>query len=124
GILEPLAVAFEELVRAALALDADEQRLLIVDPLAQLLGAFRKKAAGRALEKQERRPRFELRIAGGELAIALLQRAEVLAFFSGQLLKDLAPARVFGLAGRARVELEAAALGRDRHPQRIAREHQ
>src|SRR6185295_8555988 len=75
GILEPLAVALEELVRAALALDADEQRLLIVDPLAQLLGALRKEAAGRALEKQERRPGFELRIAGGELAIALLQRA-------------------------------------------------
>ena len=27
GVLEPLAVALEELVRAALALDADEQRL-------------------------------------------------------------------------------------------------
>ena len=37
GVLEPLAVALEELVRAALALDADEQRLLIVDALAQLL---------------------------------------------------------------------------------------
>ena len=37
GVLEALAVALEELVRAALALDADEQRLLIVDALAQLL---------------------------------------------------------------------------------------
>ena len=63
GVLEALAVALEELVRAALALDADEQRLLIVDALAQLLGAFGEQAAGRALEEQERRPRFELRIA-------------------------------------------------------------
>src|SRR5262245_17170438 len=31
GILEPLAVAFEELVAAALAFDPDEKRFLIVD---------------------------------------------------------------------------------------------
>src|SRR6185503_9016985 len=36
-VLEPLTVTLEELVRAVLALDADEQRLLIVDALFQLL---------------------------------------------------------------------------------------
>src|SRR5205085_10156746 len=36
GVLEPLAVFLEELVRAALAFDPDEQRLLIVDALAKL----------------------------------------------------------------------------------------
>ena len=56
GVLEPLAVALEELVRAALALDPDEQRLRIVDAAAaQLLGAGVEQTAGGALEKQERR---------------------------------------------------------------------
>ena len=44
GVLEPLAVPLEELVRAALAPDADEQRLLIVDAVAQLLGALGEEA--------------------------------------------------------------------------------
>ena len=40
GVLEPFAVALEELVRAPLALDPDEQRARIVDAAAaQLLGA-------------------------------------------------------------------------------------
>ena len=42
GVLEPLAVALEELVRAALAADADEQRLLVVDAVGQLFGALRR----------------------------------------------------------------------------------
>ena len=79
GIFEPLAVALEELVRSALALDADEQRLLVVHALAQLLGALGEEAARGALEEQERRPRLELRIAGEELGIPFLERAEVLA---------------------------------------------
>src|SRR5262245_58624370 len=59
-ILEAFAVALEELVRAAFAADADEQRLLIVDAaLAQLLGAFGEQPARRALEEEKRRPRFE-----------------------------------------------------------------
>ena len=39
-ILEALAVFLEEAVRSALAFDADEQRLLIVDALAQTVGAY------------------------------------------------------------------------------------
>ena len=39
-VLEALTVTLEEVVRAALAFDADEERLLIVDALAQLRGAF------------------------------------------------------------------------------------
>ena len=35
GVFEAIAVAFEEVVRSALALDADEQRLEIVDALAE-----------------------------------------------------------------------------------------
>src|SRR6185436_4379030 len=59
-ILEALAVPFEEVVRAALALDADEEGLLIVDALAQFRRALVEQAIGRALEEQEGRPRFEL----------------------------------------------------------------
>ena len=62
GVLEALAVPLEELVRVALAADADEQRLQIVDAGAQLLGALGEDAVRGALEKQERRTRFELRI--------------------------------------------------------------
>ena len=61
-VLEALAVALEEPVRAALAPDADHQRLQIVDALGQLLGAGGEQAVGGALEEQERRPRLELRI--------------------------------------------------------------
>src|SRR5579864_5774195 len=67
GILEALAVALEELVRAALASDPDEQRPRIVDALAELLGASREEAARRALEEEKRRPCLELRIAGRQL---------------------------------------------------------
>ena len=62
GVLEPLAVALEEFVRSALALDADQQRLGVVHAAAtQLLGAGLEQSARGALEKQERRPRLELR---------------------------------------------------------------
>ena len=124
GVLELLAVALEEAVRAALALDADHQRLAIVDAVGQLLGAGREQAVGRPLEKQERRPRLELRILLQQLAVARLERAEVLLLLLGQLLEDAAAARVARDARGARVELEAAALGRDRDAQRVAREEQ
>src|SRR5262249_59273912 len=57
-LVEPLAVFLEELVRAALALDPDEERFTVVDAAAEFLGPFREQAAGRALEKEERRTRF------------------------------------------------------------------
>ena len=68
GILEPLAVTLEELVGPALARDADHQGALVVDasPL-QLLGAGREQTVCRALEEEERRPRFELGIAREQL---------------------------------------------------------
>src|SRR5262245_48574904 len=124
GVLETLAIALEELVRSALAADADEERLLVVDALAQLLGALGEEAAGGALEEEERRARLELRVLCRELAIPLLQRAEMFLFFLGELMEDRAAARVLGHAGRPRVELETAALGGNRHPQRVTREHQ
>ena len=43
--------------------------------------------------------------------------------FFGQLLKNRAAARVLRDARRARIELEPAALGRDRDTQRVAREN-
>jgi len=47
--LEPLAVFLEEPVRAALAADADHQRLLIVDALRQPFGALRQTGHWRRL---------------------------------------------------------------------------
>src|SRR6185369_13560388 len=94
GVLEPFAVFLEELVRAALALDADEQRFLIVHAAAQLLGALGEEAAGRALEKEERRPRLEIRIARDQIAVPFLECAEMLALLGCQLLEDRASARV------------------------------
>jgi hypothetical protein len=61
GILEPLTVALEELVRSALALDSDQQRLRVVDAPAQLLGSRVEQAMRRTFEEKECRPRLELR---------------------------------------------------------------
>ena len=94
GVLEPLAVLLEEAVRAALAADADHQRLLIVDAAHQPLGAFGEQAVGGALEEQERRPRLELRIALQQLAVARLELAEVLLLLQREILEHLAAARV------------------------------
>src|ERR1700741_2930336 len=69
-ILEALAVLLEEAVRIALAADADEQRLLIVDAAQETVGAFCEPAVGHALLVQERRPRFELRVAREQFAVA------------------------------------------------------
>src|SRR5262245_7680404 len=41
GVLESFAVLLEEAMRAALASDADHERLLIVDTTREPLGAFR-----------------------------------------------------------------------------------
>ena len=86
GVLEPLAVLLEELVRPALAFDPDEQRLKIVDALAQLLRPFGEQTAGRAFEEQERRMGFQLRILVLQLAIALFEDAQVVLLFGRELL--------------------------------------
>ena len=124
GVLEPLAVLLEEAVRAALAADADHQRLLIVDAAHQPFGAFGEQAVGGALEEQERRPRFELRIAPQQLAVARLELAEMFLLLEREILKHLAAARVLRHLRGARVEVEPAALGGNRNAQRVAREHQ
>ena len=54
--LEPLAVLLEEAVRAALAADADHQRLLVVDAVHQPRGTISEQSFGRILEEQKRRP--------------------------------------------------------------------
>ena len=93
GVFEALAVLLEEAMRAALALDADEQRLLIVDALAEPVGALGEQAVRRALEEEKRGPRLELRIHLEQLRVARLERAEMFLLFLGQLLKDRAAAR-------------------------------
>src|SRR6188768_2099233 len=70
GVLEPLAVFLEELVRASLAADADHQRLLIVHSPAQAFGTFRKKAVRGAFEEEERRARLQRGIRGQQLRVA------------------------------------------------------
>src|SRR6478752_9126219 len=54
-VLETLAVALEETVRAALAADPDHQRLQVADALRQLIGAGSEEPVGRALEEEEGR---------------------------------------------------------------------
>src|SRR3954452_52137 len=87
GILEALPVFLEEPVRAALALDADEQRFLIVDAAPQLLGACGGQAARRAFEEEERRRHLELGTPRQQLAVALLERAEVVLLFGREFLE-------------------------------------
>src|SRR5580704_2508044 len=124
GVLEPLAVPLEELVRPALAFDADEQRLPVVNALPELLGARSEQPMRGALEEQECRARLELRVLGQQLAVPLLEGAQMLPLFRGKLLEDRPSARVGRHAGGARVELQAAALGGDRDAQRVPREDQ
>src|ERR1043165_911056 len=124
GILEPLAVLLEEEVGVALAADADEQRLLIVDAAQQPVGAFREQSVRRALEEEKRRLRFELRIASEQLAVAAFELAEMFFLFRGEVLEDLAPAGIARHARGAGEELEAAALGVDGAAQRVARKEQ
>src|SRR5262245_10405145 len=122
GVFEPLAVLLEEAVRAALAANANHQRLLIVDAAHQTFGAFGEETVRGAFEKEERRTGFELRIAAEQLAVARLQLAQVFLLLQGKVLEHLATARVLGHFCRTRVEIETAALGGDRDSQRIARE--
>ena len=122
-VFEALAVALEEIVRASFALDADEQRLLVVDPFAQLCGAFVEQAVGRAFEEQKGRPRFEVRVGRNELAIALLERGEMLVLLGGKPLKDRLAAGVLRQIRRPLIEFQAAALGRDRDPQCVPGEY-
>ena len=68
SVLEPLA-AFEEAMGAALAADADQRLLLIVDAAHQPVGAFGEETVRRAFEEQERRTRLELRIATQQLGV-------------------------------------------------------
>src|SRR6202171_5368215 len=124
GVLEPLAVPLEELVRRALAFDADEQRLPVVDALPELLGTRGEQPVRRALEEQECGARLELRVLSQQLAVPLLQCVQMLALFRGELPEDGASARVARHAGRARVELQAAAFRGDRNAQRVSREDQ
>src|SRR5688572_21661674 len=104
-------------MRSALALDTDEQRLLIVDAFAQFLRPFGKDSVGGPLEKEEGGTRLELLVVGQELGIALLERAEMLLLFLRQALEHLAPAGIRGQLRGPRVELQAAALGGNRNPQ-------
>ena len=55
--------------------------------------------------------------------VARLEGRQVVALLVGQLLEDAPAAHVLRRSRGARVELEAAALGGDRNPDRIAREH-
>ena len=101
------------------------QRLEIVHPAAaQLIGAGREQPVGRALEEQKRRPRLELRVLLEQLAVSILQCAEVVLFLLGELVEDLLAALVLGDARRARIELQPAALGGNRDAKRVAREQQ
>ncbi len=125
GVFEPFAVALEEPVRAALAANADAIRLEIVDAVAaQLLAAGREQAVGRALEKQERRPRLQPRILLEQVLVAALERLQVMDFFGRQLAEHLARARVLHQLDAAPVELHAAAFGGNRDAQRVARKQQ
>src|SRR5439155_16903700 len=121
---EALAVLLEEPVRVALAADADEQRLLIVDTAQQTIGAFGEQTIRRAPEEEERRPRFKLRVARHQLAVAPFELAQVLLLFRRQIMEYLATSRIARDFRGAGVELEPAALGRDCNPQRIAGEQE
>src|SRR4030095_5512391 len=87
GVLELLTVALEEPVGTAFAPNADEIRLLIVDAARQPLGAFREKPVCRPFEEQERRTRFELRIALEQVLVSRFERPQMLLLLIGQLLK-------------------------------------
>src|SRR5262245_64738041 len=91
-------------MRAALAANADPERLLIVDALLELFGAGGKQAARRTLEEQERRPRFELRILGEQLLIPLLEGSEVFFLLFGKALEHQAAATILRHRRGARVK--------------------
>ena len=124
GVLERLAVALEEAVRPALA------RMPIISACRSSTPwrSCSAPAANRPLAAPLKNRNVGRDSSCGscceQLAVARLERAEVLLLFVGELLEHAAAARVARERGRARVELEAAALGGDRDPQRVAREEQ
>jgi hypothetical protein len=120
-ILEPLAVLLEESVRTALAADAYHQRLLVVHASKEALGALGEEPVRGTLEKQECRPRLQLRIALKQRTIARLQLTEMFLFLLSEILKNLSATRVAGDARRPAVELKAAPLRCNRNMQRVAR---
>src|SRR5688572_5198721 len=123
GILEALSVFLEEPVRSALAFDADEQRLLVVDALAEPIGSFGEKTVCRALKEEERGARLELRVHLEQLGVSPFERTEMLLLFFGKFLEDGAAASILRDTRGAGVELKPAALGRDRDAQRVARKN-
>ena len=124
GVFEPLAVPLEETVRPALAANADQERLPIVHPLRQLVGAGGEQAVRRPLEEQEGGPGLELRVFGEELLVSSFELAEMLLLFPGQTLEDAPAARVLRQARSPGVELQPAALGGDGDAQRVPGEQQ
>src|SRR5262245_42039425 len=101
-VLEAFAVLLEEAVRAALAGDADAQRLLVGHAGAQLVEPLGEQSARGPLEEQERGAILERRIVGEELGVAPLERGEMLALLGGERLEDAAALRVARDPGRAR----------------------
>src|SRR4030095_8126389 len=122
GVFEALAVLLEEAMRASLAADPDDQRVLSVDAAHQPFGALSEQAVGSALEEQERRTRFELWVAAEQFAVARLEFAQVFLLLHREILEHLPAPRVLGDACRAGIEVEAAALGRNRDAHGVARE--
>ena len=120
-ILEFVAVTFEEAMGSALALDANHQRLTIVDAVGQSRSAAAgKQSVRRPFEEQERRPRLELRILLQQLAIALLERAQMLLLLGRELFEHAPAARVAGQCGGAGIKLQPTPFGRDGNAQRVA----
>jgi hypothetical protein len=54
-VFETLSILLEEAMRAALATDANQERLLIVHPARQSIGALGKQSVRGPFEKQKRR---------------------------------------------------------------------
>src|SRR5262249_59982632 len=124
GVLKALPAFLKEVGRAALAFDADEQGVQILDARSEFLRTRREDAVRRALKKEERRPRLEQRVGGEQLRVPLLERAEMLFLFLRKFLEDGPSARVLRKRRGAIVKVEPAALGRDRDAERVAGEHQ
>ena len=68
--------------------------------------------------------RFEPRVLLEQFLVAILERLQVMHFLGRELAEDLARPRILDQLDAAAVELHAAALGRDRDAQRVAREQQ
>jgi hypothetical protein len=125
GILETLAVAFEETMRTAFAPNTNAVGLEIVHALTQqVVRALRKKPVGGPFEEEKRRPGLEQRILIEQPFVTIFERAQVMLFFFREVVENLPPAQILGEAGRARIKLETTTLGSNRDPQRISRKEQ